>query len=148
MFLMKTIHANISQTAAEARNTYRSRIELLRSRAEMLAGRDKLLMTMYLDNGNTFRQMALLAGTSEASIARRIHRVTKRLIDSKYITCIRNRDRFTGAEMTMAKDYFLFGLSIRKIAAKRQRSFYGVRKTLKEIQRLIDEISADEKSVK
>ena len=145
---MKTIHANISQTAAEAMNTYRSRIELLRSRAEMLAGRDKLLMTMYLDNGNTFRQMALLAGTSEASIARRIHRVTKRLIDSKYITCIRNRDRFTGAEMMVAKDYFLLGLSIRKIAAKRQRSFYGVRKTLKGIQRLIDEISADEKSVK
>ena len=142
---MKTIHANISQTAAEARNSYRSRIELLRSRAELLTGRDKLLMTMYLDNGNTFRQMALLAGTNEANIARRIHRVTRRLIDSKYITCFRNRDRFTKAEMAVAKDYFLLGLSIRKIAAKRHRSYYGVRKTLKEIQRLIGEINADKK---
>jgi len=142
---MKTIHANISQTAAEARNSYRSRIELLRSRAELLIGRDKLLMTMYLDNGNTFRQMALLAGTNEANIARRIHRVTRRLIDGEYITCIRNRDRFTKDEMAVAKDYFLFGLSIRKIAAKRQRSFYRIRKHLKRIQRLIDELNADEK---
>jgi len=145
---MKTIHANISQTAAEARNSYRSRIELLRSRAELLIGRDKLLMTMYLDNGNTFRQMALLAGTSEASIARRIRRVTRRLIDGEYITCIRNRDRFTKGEMAVAKDYFLLGLSIRKIAAKRQCSFYRIRKHLKKIQRLIDEINADKKSEK
>ena len=144
---MKTVHANISQRAAEARNAYRSRIELLRSRAELLTGRDKLLMTMYLDNGNTFRQMALLAGASEASIARRIRRVTKRLIDGEYITCLRNRDRFTRGEMAVAKDYFLLGLSIRKIAAKRQCSFYRIRKHLKKIQWLVDEINADKKSV-
>ena len=142
---MKTIHANISQTTAEARSSYRSRIELLRNRAELLIGRDKLLMTMYLDNGNTFRQMALLAGTSEASIARRVRRVTRRLIDGEYITCIRNRDRFTKGEIAVAKDYFLLGLSIRKIAAKRQCSFYRIRKHLKKIQRLIDELNADEK---
>ncbi|MHC4266422.1 MAG: hypothetical protein ACYSUK_10890 [Planctomycetota bacterium] len=34
------------------------RINLLRSRVEMLKGKDKALLKMYLDNGNTFRQIA------------------------------------------------------------------------------------------
>lgn len=134
---MKTIHTNISPMTSKAKNEYRDRIDLLRSRVNLLTGKDKLLMTMYLENGNSFRQMARLAGTNEASIARRIHKVTKRLIDGEYITCLRNRDKFTETEMAIAKDYFLLGLSIRKIAGKRHRTYYRVREILKKIQRLV-----------
>jgi len=134
---MERIHANISQKSMEAKNTYRDRIDLLRSRVELLTGKDKLLMTMYLENGNSFRQMAQLAGVNEANIARRIYKVTKRLIDGEYITCLRNRDKFTKTEMTIAKNYFLMGLSIRKIATRHNVSYYRVRKTLKKIQRLV-----------
>jgi len=134
---METIHANISQQTMEAKSKYRDRIDLLRSRVNLLTGKDKLLMTMYLENGNSFRQMARLAGINEANIARRIHRVTKRLIDGEYITCLRSRDKFTKTEMAVAKDYFLLGLSTRKIAAKRHWSYYRVRETLKKIQRLV-----------
>jgi len=134
---MQTVHENIAQEALEARKTVRDRIELLRSRVSLLTGRDRLLMTMYLENGNTFRQMARLAGVNEANIARRIHKVTKRLIDGEYITCLRNRDKFTEAELAMAKDYFLLGLSQKKIALKRDCSTYQVRKILKRIQHLV-----------
>ena len=134
---MKKIHENIPRRTLKIKKEYLDRIDLLRSRASMLTGKDKLLMTMYLRNGNSFRQMAWLAGVNEVSIARRIHKVTKRLIDGEYITCLRNRDKFTRTEMAVAKDYFLLALSQRKIAVKRNCTVYRIRKILKRIQQLV-----------
>lgn len=134
---MKQIHKNISHKQSEIKNNYRDRIDLLANRVGLLTGKDKLLMTMYLENGNSFRQMARLAGVNEAHIARRIHKIIKRLLDGEYITCLRNRDQFSATEMNIAKDYFLLGLSIRRIATKRHFSYYRVRETLKKIQRII-----------
>jgi len=134
---MKKIHENIPHRTLKIKKESRDRIDLLHSRASMLTGKDKLLMTMYLNNSNSFRQMARLAGVNEVSIARRIHKVTKRLIDGEYITCLRNRDKFTRAETAVAKDYFLLGLSQRKIAIKRNHSIYRIRKILKRIQQLV-----------
>ena len=134
---METVHKNIPQETQEARNGQRDRIEMLRSRVGLLAGKDRLLMTMYLENGNSFRQMARLAGVDETSIAKKIRKIAKRLIDGEYITCLRNRSRFSPAEMDVARDYFLTRLSIRKIAEKRDTTYYGVRKILKKIEGLI-----------
>jgi DNA-binding transcriptional regulator YhcF (GntR family) len=92
---------------------------------------------MYLENGNTFRQMAQLAGVNEATIARRIYKLIQRLLDGEYITCLRNRKLFSAREMKVAKDYFLLGLSMRRIAAKRECSYYRVRQALKKIQALV-----------
>jgi len=133
---MQTVHANIPEEALVAKSVYREQIELLRSRVSLLSGKDKLLMTMYLENGNTFRQMARLAGVSETTISRRIRKVTKRLMDGKYITCLRNRDKFTKMEMAVAKDCFLLGLSQRKIALKHNYSVYRICQMLKRIQQL------------
>ena len=134
---MKKIHENIQHRTSKIKKEYRDRIDLLRSRVSMLTGKDKLLMTMYLSNSNSFRQMARLAGVSEASIARRIRKVKKRLIDGEYITCLRNRDKFTRTEMAVAKDYFLLGLSQRKISLKRNCSIYRIAKILTRIQQLV-----------
>ncbi len=128
------------------KNEYRDRIDLLRSRVNLLTGKDRLLMTMYLENTNSFRQMARLAGVNETSIARKIHKVTKRLIDGEYITCLRNRDKFSKRELAVAKDYFLLGLSMKKIAGKQRWSYYHVRETLKKIQRLVTIIETPEKT--
>jgi predicted DNA-binding protein YlxM (UPF0122 family) len=134
---MNKVHENIPQSSVKARAEYRDRIDLLRSRVGLLTGKDKMLMTMYMENGNSFRQMARLSGVNEANIARRIHKVTKRLINGEYITCLRNRDKFDRGELDIAKDYFLAGLSMKKIAKKRDCTYYCVRKTLKKIQGLI-----------
>jgi len=142
------IHNNISQKSLQARNEVRDRIDLLRSRIALLTGKDRLLMTMYLDNANTFRQMARLAGVNEANIARRIHKIIKRLIDGEYITCLRNREIFSNAEMVIAKQYLLLGWSIRKIASEQGCSYYYARKSLKKIQRLVQiiDVNKGEKS--
>jgi len=110
---------------------------LLRSRLNLLNGKDKVMITMYLENGNSFRQIARLTGVSEARIARRIRGLTKRLIDGQYIVCLRNRNKFSKAQMTIARDYFLTGLSIKKIAAKRHKSIYNVRKLLRKISSVL-----------
>ena len=73
---MKRIQENISQEIVEVHKGYRDRIDMLRSRVNLLIGKDKLLMKMYLENGNSFRQMARLAGVNETCIARRIYKVT------------------------------------------------------------------------
>jgi len=144
---MESIHENVTKVEVKARKRCRDRIDMLKSRVELLTGKDRLLMTMYLRNGNTFYQMARLTGVNEANVARRIHRVTKRLMDGEYITCLRNRDKFTEAEMVVAKDYFLRGISIRKIAYRRKLSYYRVRESLKKIQSLIKVIDSEKTSV-
>jgi len=141
---MKRNPAKISERTLKAQNEYRDRIDLLRSRLNLLSGKDKLLMTMYLENSNSFRQMARLAGVNEARIARKIHRLIKRLLDGEYITCLRNKDNFSKREMAIAKDYFLLGLSMKKIAGKRHCSYYRVRETLKKIQRLVTTTNSGE----
>ncbi len=105
----------------------------------MLAGGDKILMKMYLENGNSVRQIARLIGVSEISIARRIRKMTRLLMQGQYISCLRGRKRLSATELSIAKEYFLMGLSIRGIAARRAWTFYRARKALKKIQRALQE---------
>ena len=92
---------------------------------------------MYWENGNSLRQISKLAGVSRATIARRINKLTERLMEGKFMDCLRYRNKFTYSEMTIAKDYFLLDISMKKIAEKRHLSFYNVRKTLEKIQRIL-----------
>lgn len=110
--------------------------DLLRHRIKLLSGEDKLLMIMYLERGNSFRQMAKLAGVHETIIARRIHKITKRLLYGEYITCLRNGKKFSTIELSIAREYFLIGLSMREIARKRQITYYRVRKILRKIRQI------------
>jgi len=123
----------------EAEKRRRDELDLLRSRLHLLNGKEKVLMTMYLENGSSFRQIARLTGISDTSIARRINRLTKRLIDGQYIACLRNRDKFTRDQMTIAKDYFLVGLSMKEIALKRRWSRYHVRETIIKIKSVLND---------
>jgi len=135
---MKRIHSNTPESAAAIKKAERDKIELLRRRIPLLDGKDKVLMTMHLENGNSFRQISRLTGVNQASIARRIHKITKRLIEGEYITCLRNRDKFTKKELEVAKDYFLSGMSIKKIAMKRGWTYYRVRKVTGRIKAVVE----------
>ena len=135
---MKQIHAKMSENSLRARINYRDRIDLLRSRVSLLTGKDKLLMTMCLEHGNSFRQLAQLTGVTNGCISRRVQKITRRLMDGEYIACLRNRDKFTKAELDIAKDYFLIGLSIKKITEKRCYTYYAIRKAIKKIQALVN----------
>jgi predicted DNA-binding protein YlxM (UPF0122 family) len=135
---MKKVHENFPENRAKIRKEYRDRIDLLISRISLLDGKDKLLMTMYIDNGNSYRQMARLTGVNESNIARRIHSVTNRLMNGEYITCLRNREKFKKNELDIAREYFLEGQSIKKIAQRYNSTYYSMRKTIKKIQLFIE----------
>ncbi len=136
---MKTIHSNISQKNLDNKNKNRAQIDLLRSRLYLLDKDDRLLMTVYLENGNNTCQISRLTGLSRKSIARRINILTMRLLDGRYITCLRYRRKFNKHQMAIARDYFLTGLSIKKIALKRRSSRYRVAETIKKIKSILKE---------
>ncbi|MCP4609431.1 MAG: hypothetical protein GY845_12025 [Planctomycetes bacterium] len=136
---MKTIHSNISQNNLDNKKKNRAQIDLLRGRLNHLDGKDRLLMTVYLENGNTTRQISRLTGLCRTSINRRIKILTMRMLHGRYIACLRNRRKFNKHQMAIARDYFLTGLSIKKIALKRHRSRYRVTETIKKIKSILKE---------
>ncbi len=134
---MKSKWKKTFDARAQVKLDLRERIDLLGCRMGLLKGEDRLLMQMYLENGNSFRQMARLIGVNEATIGRRIHKLTKRLLDGEYITCLRNRDKLCAEEMRIARAYLLEGLSQRKIAKRCSLSRYAVRNALRKVQEMV-----------
>ena len=141
--MVNRVHENISQSSRGGLCDRRDMVELIRRRADMLCGMDRVMMDMYLKNGNSFRQMARLAGINEANVGRRIKKIIKRLVEGKYIVCLRNRERFSREEMAIAKDYFLMGISMRKIAERGGIKYCYVRKVVEGIEGKIER--ADER---
>jgi DNA-directed RNA polymerase specialized sigma subunit len=118
-------------------SVFADEIDLLRSRAHILNGKDRALMKMYFEKGSSFSQIAKLAGVNEVTISRRVHKLTRRLVNSEYISFVRNRRLFNPQEQAIARDHYVMGLAQKQIAEKRKTSVYRVRKVQKRIQRLI-----------
>ncbi len=134
---MKRINENIRCEPALLQLN-RDRIDLLRNRIYLLTGADRILMTMYLENGASFRQIAKLTGVSESTVGRRIHKIIKRLMDGYFILCLRNRDRLSSIELKIAKEFFVNALPMTKIAEKKNVSYYQVRKAIENIKKCIN----------
>jgi DNA-directed RNA polymerase specialized sigma24 family protein len=110
---------------------------MLRTRAQMLTGEDKVLVEMYLE-GSSVGEMACLAGVNAETISRRVCKLMRRLLRSEYIMCFRNRRYLSRAEQAIAKDYFIDGRSQRSIALSRDVSLYKVRKALRRMRMLMN----------
>lgn len=113
-------------------------VRLLQGRAEILGAGDRALVLMYLEKGTCFSDIARIAGRNEANVARRIHKLIARLLDGKYITCLRHRTLLGKLNLAIAKDRLIEGLSVRQIAAKRRTTVYRVRRGLLKIRLLLD----------
>ncbi len=135
---MQKIHENIGYHQRTNLADRRDKIDLLQQRADLLVGKDKLIMKMYLQNGNSFRQIARLAGVSEGTISRKIKKLSDKLLNSEYITCLRHRELFSSYELQVAKEHFLLGLPITRIARKRKTSYYKMRELIKKINCIIE----------
>ena len=140
---METIKENISQDLRSRKEKYRSKVDLLLSRIGLLSGQDKLLMIMYWEKGNSLRQISRLAGVDRKHVTRRIYNITERLMAGPYIDCLRYRDKFTMCQMAIAKDHFLSGMSVQKIADKYKSSYYRVRNDLQKIRCILENVKND-----
>jgi len=134
---METIVKSALRQTSQDKSRRAGEIDLLRSRLNLLDGRDRVIMAMYAENGNSFRQIARLLGVNDTTIGRRIRRLKRTLLDSEYITCLRQRRKFTAHQMTIAKEHFLLGMSQKRIAVKRRLSLYHVRNTIETIQQIL-----------
>jgi len=114
---------------------HRELIEVLRLRAHRLAGGDRALLEMYLERGNSFRQIGGLMGLDPRNVGRRIRRIVRRLTDDTYEICLGNRDDFNGRELTMIRDHFVCGLSERHISRHHAVPRYRVRAILHKARR-------------
>ena len=135
---MRAVYVNTSTSTFKSRIEHRNRVELLRSRVYLLRGRDRLLMTMYLEHGNTMNQMARMSGKNPSTIYRRIRRLVKVLLDGEYIKCLRFRDRFSKTEMVFAREFFLEGISYREISRRHCCSVYKVSKIIMNIREVLE----------
>lgn len=131
---MELKHSYLEQNKLEHIKDFPELLNTLRNRFYLLERQDKMIMSMYLDNEMSFRQIALLLNTNQNRISRRIRKIIFELTKGKFIFCMKKREIFTRPEMEIAKDYFLRGKSIRQIAKKKNTSFYHIRELLKEIR--------------
>jgi uncharacterized protein (DUF111 family) len=132
---MKKTHENISKRR-DFKGRHRDQMEMLGDRVNLLGGADRVLMIMYMQNGNSFRQIARVRGISETSVARRVQRIIRRLANSEYVRCTKSAERLTADQMAMAREFFLLGQSMGRIAARRCSSVHHVRKALEDIRDL------------
>lgn len=121
---MKRIGVDVERIASEGdfggvesvRRGYADMVDLVRMRSDILNRADRVFLKMYLEKGSKVPEIAQLVGISEATVARRIKRLINRLLDGRYVACLRNRDKLSRFECAIARDYFIEGLSQSKIA--------------------------------
>ena len=123
---MRLDRVPISQADVRDIAVQQDRIDRLRARAYLLGDKDRTLLAMYLDAGSSVRQIARLTAMSPSTISRRIRRIIHRLSNDIYTACLRHRHRFTDLELAITRDYFIRGLSARRISREHNISYYSV----------------------
>ncbi len=115
---------------------YADEVELIRRRCNLLSKEDRALVLYYLDNGRRLSEAAGLLGVCEGTVARRVGRIIRRLLDGQYIACLRHRRLLGRLGMGVARDYLIDGLSMHAVAERRGVTVYQVRKMLHRIRGL------------
>ena len=136
---MSETHKKATHSYLSSEERYRKNADTLRRRMALLEGEDAILMKMFLETGASYRQMSRLLAVNEVTLARRIRAMTTRLVSGQYLDCLGHRRKLDEMELKVAKDYYLKGLPIRSIAAKRGWSFYRIAGTIGKIRHLIGE---------
>lgn len=140
---MRTYQGHTETQMSESIDVLRKHLNIIRSRFFLLEERDRMIMSMYLDKGFSYRQIALLLHTSPSSVLKRIRKIIFELTRGIFISCMEQKKIFTPSEMAIAKDYFIGGLSIKQIAKNKKTSFYRIRELLKEIRQTVNNIQKE-----
>ena len=115
----------------------RTETDKIRCRAQRLPDPDRTLVTMYLDNANSYRQMAKLTGLNESTVARRIRKIINKLRDDRLNAVLTAGKTLTQRQKKIANDYFLRSMTLKEIAKTHRTSYYNVRKTVGSIHKTL-----------
>jgi DNA-directed RNA polymerase specialized sigma subunit len=130
---MRKVVRDIEHDKLEHQQCYRDAGEVLCNRLWLLTPADRMIMQMYLDQRASVRQLAQLTGTSPSTVARRIKRLSERLLRNRYLSCLADSQNFTELQRRIARQYFFEGSSIRQIAQHNGLSFYRTRQIIRHI---------------
>lgn len=137
---MQSVHYN-----TVSNDSYRMDVrdihEQLVDKIDLLEGRDKVIMTMYLEQGFSMSEIAELVGVTASSMTRRIKKIASRLILAQ--VCFNNRYIFELKELEVIAVHLLRGLSLKQSASECGCSYYFARKANKKVKELKDQVFAD-----
>ncbi len=104
-------------------------IEKIPGRVELLNDKDRAFINLFLAS-QSFRNIAAAAQVHEATVARRIKKIVKRISDNDFIIAISDRT-LTPLERKVLREHCIDGLPMNRIAEKNKISYCQVRKLIK-----------------
>jgi DNA-directed RNA polymerase specialized sigma24 family protein len=133
-------HTSVALVESEAAR--RELGDVLRLRAALLTGEDRVLLEMYLEGGKSCGRIARLRGVKTSSIWRRVRRIISRLSDPTYSLCVQEPGGLSALDLAVVKDHFVRGLSIASISRNRHLTYYRVRSTIRKARHRAAKIQA------
>lgn len=103
-------------------------------RIDLLSDKDKMLIDLFMAS-EKFKSIATAAGVHEATVARRLKKIAKRLKSDSFVIAMSHH--LPPEKMEIMRQYFVEGLSMLKIARQNNRPYCKIRKTIKACKRLI-----------
>lgn len=137
---MRKMNASLVAAEGKLRDHRRDLAERLWARAGLLSDDDRTLLSMYLDHGSSYRQIARLIGVRPTTVARRIRKITERLLDETYPICLRHRGCFSEPQLAVIRDFFARGLTMTDISQMHGLSYYRVRSTVLAAQQFVGSV--------
>lgn len=121
---------------------HRDTVDLLKRQADLLTGVDRTLLTLYIEAGCSFHQLARLTGMNRSSVGRRIRGIIRRLSDPTYTLCLESRSRFSDLEMAIIRDRLIRGLSLARICRDHKLCYYRARVIVEKARKIAQEVKA------
>jgi predicted DNA-binding protein YlxM (UPF0122 family) len=131
---MNTGYKQLAKDKQKDVQRFRDRAEILRNRALLLDEPHRTLIISYLDNENSFRQIAKLTGVNEATISRKIKKIINRLEKNTHLVTGSNIKNLSDKQRRIAKDFFLKGISVRRLSRKYRMSYYKVKNIIHTVE--------------
>ena len=106
---------------------YREHINTIVSRSDQLGKMDRIVVRLYFIDGYTLDQIAAVAGVSPAQMSRRFKRLLKRIRSCEFAGYLHIHTRLSRFERRIGRDYFIRGISMRRISLDTGCSLYRIR---------------------
>ncbi|MFA5783574.1 MAG: hypothetical protein WC962_01710 [Phycisphaerae bacterium] len=129
------LNESLIQTNQDAALHLRDAVESLCEKADQLAEPDRTLVRMYLENANSFRQMAKLLGVSEVTVSRRVKKIIARLNEPQTESLFNTKIRLKPKQRKIATAYFINGQGVETISRKYRLSCYKIRKVINSLRK-------------
>jgi len=108
--------------------------EKLRMRLDLLEGKERSMLELYLEHNASYSRLAELTGMSERYLARKVRRLLRRLLSEEYVSIVRHKKLFGTKTLEVAYDRYILGMSVRSISKKRNLSRYRVNNRIRWLQ--------------